>query len=44
MKKILAEPYPLYSLGGQQGRHLVFTPASEGVEFAMGRENPPCRP
>ena len=31
-----AEPYPLYSPCRKQGRHLVFTPASEGIELAMG--------
>ena len=39
-----AKPYPLYPSGGQQGRYLVLTPASESNESALDRENPSCRP
>ena len=38
------KPYPLYASGGQQGRHLVVAPTSEGDEPAVRGENPPCRP
>ena len=44
LKILASEIREFLSSGGQQGRHLVVAPTSEGDEPAVRGENPPCRP